>query len=196
MKDKESQKTKTVLITGCSRGIGAATTEKFLSAGWYVIGTSTSGNSAIKHDSLSMVKLDLGSETSIEQCVALLEKQNITLDVLINNAGVNPGIDDEYLSVEKLRQTIEVNLIGLISLTEKVFPLLLPKGRVINLTSSAGNVNNQYIQQSLTPYGIAKAGVNLYTHNLAKRFKDKGLIVLALHPGWVRTDMGSPDAPK
>ena len=188
--------TKTVLITGASRGIGQATAEHFLKQDWCVIGTSTTGTQIESYQNVTMLPLKLEDESSIMACVATLISQGITPDVLVNNAAINPGPDDEYLVPEKVRRTVEINLLGLISLTEKLLPHILSNGRVINLTSSASNVNNQHIQQSLTPYGIAKAGVNLYTHNLAKRFKDKGLIVVALHPGWVRTDMGSPDAPK
>lgn len=188
--------TKTVLITGASRGIGLATAAQFLKQGWQVYGTSTSGAQLVSQDSVTMLPLQLESEASIETCIASLTSRNVKPDVLVNNAAVNPGADDKYLVPEKVHRTIEVNLLGLISLTEKLLPWLLPNGRVINLTSSASGVNNQYIQQSLTPYGVSKAGVNLYTHNLAKRFKDKGLITVALHPGWVRTDMGSPQAPK
>jgi NAD(P)-dependent dehydrogenase (short-subunit alcohol dehydrogenase family) len=188
--------TKTVIITGASRGIGLATAEQFLKQGWRVIGTSTTGGQIESQKNLTMLSLKLEDEDSIIACVESLAAQGITPNVLINNAAINPGPDDEYLVPEKVSRTVGVNLLGLISLTEKLLPHLLPEGRVINLTSSASNVNNEYIQQSLTPYGIAKAGVNLYTHNLAKRFKDKGLIVVALHPGWVRTDMGSQDAPK
>jgi len=187
---------KTVLITGASRGIGLASAEQFLKQNWRVIGTSTTGKQIEGHQNLTMLPLKLEDESSIVACVESLVAQDITPNVLINNAAVNPGPDDEYLVPEKVKRTVDINLLGLISLTERLLPRLLPDGRVINLTSSASNVNNQYIQQSLTPYGIAKAGVNLYTHILAKRFKDGGLIAVALHPGWVRTDMGSPEAPK
>ena len=187
---------KTVLITGASRGIGQATAEHFLKQNWSVIGTSTTGAQIESHQNVTMFPLKLEDESSIMACVAMLISQDIIPDVLINNAAINPGPDDEYLVPEKVRRTVEINLLGLINLTEKLLPHMPSNGKVINLTSSASNVNNSYIQQSLTPYGIAKAGVNLYTHNLAKRFKDNGLIVVALHPGWVRTDMESANAPK
>lgn len=187
---------KQIVITGVSRGIGRATAQYFLDKGWSVIGTSTSGKSDLQHANLTLYQLDLGNTKSIADCVSLIRKETGGFDVLVNSAGINPGPDKYPLDITVLRSTLEIDLIGTIDLTEQLLPVMKPKGRIINITSSAGDINNQAIRMAITPYRIAKAGVNMYTRTLADRLKDQGFIVAALHPGWVRTDMGSPQAPK
>ncbi|MEQ1500389.1 MAG: SDR family NAD(P)-dependent oxidoreductase, partial [Parcubacteria group bacterium] len=112
---------KILLITGASRGIGRATAQKFLDMGDFVIGTSTSGESALKHDNLVMVKLDLSKSESIKECVKNIEKLGKKIDILINNAGINvEDWEETVLDVSRLRETLEVNLIGMVDFTEQI----------------------------------------------------------------------------
>ncbi|MDB5265353.1 MAG: hypothetical protein JWM39_66 [Parcubacteria group bacterium] len=184
------------MLTGISRGIGRATAEYFLENGWFVVGTSTTGASTLSHANLTLLQLDLGNAASIAACVSSIRKEGWEIDVLINNAGINPGPDTYPLSIPILRSTLEVDLIGLIDFTEQLLPFMHSEGRIINLTSSAGIIANDAMQVPLTPYRIAKAGLNMYTHTLASRLASQGITVAACHPGWVRTDMGSSHAPK
>jgi NAD(P)-dependent dehydrogenase (short-subunit alcohol dehydrogenase family) len=187
---------KHIVITGVSRGIGRAAAQHFLDKGWSVIGTSTSGKSDLQDTNLTIFQLDLGDSKSIATCAGLIRKKIGGFDVLVNSAGINPGPDTYPLDIAVLRSTLEIDLIGTIDFTEQLLPLVKPRGRIINLTSSAGDINNEAIRIAITPYRIAKAGVNMYTRALADRLKSQGFIVAALHPGWVRTDMGSPHATK
>ena len=77
---------KTVFITGVSRGIGKALAEKFLSEGYGVVGTSTSGKASWNHKNLTLLKLNLSLSNSIEECVKSFTKLNKKIDILINNA--------------------------------------------------------------------------------------------------------------
>jgi NAD(P)-dependent dehydrogenase (short-subunit alcohol dehydrogenase family) len=183
---------KTVVITGISRGIGKALAETFLNNGDFVIGTSTSATCDLLHKNLIILQLDLSKSDSIVECTESIVKTKRNVDVLINNAG--GWFEEEYepkTDIEKLRKTLEVNLIGVIDFTEKIVPIINSSGHIINISSRAGSL--QYIRHTKHPaYKISKVALNMFTRILAIRLKDK-VTVSAVHPGWVKTDMGGPD---
>ena len=111
---------KTVLITGASRSIGQETAKHFLKQNWSVIGTSTTSTQIESNQNVTMLPLKLEDESSIMACVAILISQDIIPDVLINNAAINLGADNEYIVPKKVHRTVEINLLGLINLTEKL----------------------------------------------------------------------------
>ena len=185
---------KTILITGISRGIGKATAQRFLKNGDFVIGTSTKGVANWKHKNLKIFEFNLSHSNSIKNCDKKIERLNKKIDVLINNAGIvvedeinKPTIDTEYL-----RETLEVNLIGTINFTEGIIPLMNSKGHIINISSSAGSLNGSY-RLNYPAYRISKTALNMVTRILAVRLNGK-IIVSSVHPGRVKTDMGSLDA--
>ena len=186
---------KIVFITGVSRGIGKALAEKFLSENWEVIGTSTSSKSDIINKNLTILKLDLSSSKSIEECVKSFKKLNKKLEILINNAGIWSGEEDSasLMKIEYLRKVLEVNLIGTIDLTQKMINLIKENGKIINISSSAGSLNKIY-HPDYPDYSISKAALNMYTRTLAIKLKKHKILVASIHPGWVRTDMGGSNA--
>ena len=185
----------TVFITGVSRGIGKALAEKFLKEGYEVIGTSTSGTADIKNKSLTILKLDLSSSKSIEQCIKEFKKLNKKIDILVNNAGIWSGEEKniQLLDLSYLRKVLEVNLFGTIDLTEKILTLIKNGGKIINISSKEGSLNGVY-NANYPDYKISKAALNMYTRILSIRVEKNEIIVASLHPGWVRTDMGGSDA--
>lgn len=187
---------KTVLITGVSRGIGKALTEKFLKEGHFVIGASTDGNCDIKNDNLKILKLDLSSPESISKCVNEIKSLNKKIDISINNAGVAFDTDLYTVNIEKLRKTLEVNLIGTIDFTERIIPMLSDNAHILNASSSAGSLTRtkELDDDQFPAYRISKTALNMYTRTLAIHLKDK-ITVSSFHPGWVKTDMGGSDAP-
>ncbi len=186
---------KTVLITGVSRGIGKATAEKFLSQGWQVLGTSTSGKSSFEHDALRLFRLNLLEPDSIRQFVQEIENSNEKIDVLINNAGASFDKGSALVTAEILRKTLEVNLIGLIDLTNRLLPSIHDGGHIINISSGSGSLTE--FSGSWAPgYSISKAALNMFTRVLAGQLKSRKIVVSSLSPGWVRTDMGGPGAPR
>ena len=186
---------KTVVITGIGKGIGKALAEKFLTEGHFVIGTSTSGTVAFTHENLLVVGLNITHTESIDACIAEITKTGKTIDILINNAGVALDIDTNTIAIETLRATLEVNLIGTIDFTEKILPLLAPQAHILNTASSAGSLaRTQEADDDMYPaYRISKAALNMYTRILAVRLRDRAT-VSSFHPGWVKTDMGGPNA--
>jgi len=198
---------KTVLITGVGRGIGKALAEKFLAENYNVIGTSQTGTVDFEHKNLKVFKLDLSVSESIKKCTddisSTLNKNNSKIDFLINNAGAMPDSEEIHVIIDKLRKTLEINLIGTIDLTEQIIPSINNSGHIVNISSQAGSISEADILADThepyhyPAYKISKAAINMYTRTLAVRMNHEktGIIVSSVHPGWVRTDMGGSDAP-
>ncbi len=189
----------TVLITGVSKGIGLALANKFLEMGFEVIGTVLSGSFPEDNKPITIFNLDLSSPESIANCVKKIIDSGKKIDILINNAGVLFDEEETNVVVEKLHKTLQVNLVGTIDFTEHIIPIINPNGHIINISSTAGSLDRAGRAESHFPnhypcYKISKAALNMYTRTLAIRLKDSNITVSSLHPGWVRTDMGGPDA--
>lgn len=213
---------KTVLITGISKGIGQALAQKFIKEGFEVIGTVFEGESAsalsqgdqtnqnsqnnsggqLSDEHLSVFKLDLSSSESITDCADKIintlgnEKK---IDILINNAGALYDEDETGVVIEKLRKTLEVNLIGPIDFTEKLIPHINSGGHIVNISSSAGSLERATHAESHHPYHypsykISKTALNMYTCTLALRLQASEITVSSVHPGWVKTDIGGQEA--
>lgn len=190
---------KTVLITGIGRGIGKALAQKFLAEGWSVVGTSTTGEADFYHDHLSVYKLDLSSSDSIAACAIEIHKIGRTIDILIHNAGVLLDEDETTLLPDRLRDTLEVNVIGTADLTEHLLADMAPGGHIIFISSTAGSLElaghlRSHYPMHYPAYKISKAALNMYMRTLATRLQKDGMTVSAVHPGWVRTAMGGEEA--
>lgn len=181
---------KIVLITGASRGIGRATAENFLNEGWNVIGTSTSGKLSFENERLVSEKLDVANNKSIVALANKLREEGKKIDVLINNAGVALDSHTEGVDIELVRKTFEVNLFGLVDLTEKILPIINSSDHVINIDSRYGSFDMPIDDKTSIGYRMSKAAVNMYTRFLAFRLKDQYIKVSSIHPGLVKTDMG------
>ncbi len=190
---------KTVLITGIGKGIGKALAEKFLAEGFDVLGTVYAG-SAWDAEHLQTFTLDLSSPESITECVRAIGETGKKIDILVNNAGGLFDEDETVVVVDKLRKTLEVNLIGTIDFTEHVLPLMNTGGHIVNISSTAGSLQRaEFPSASHEPlhypaYKISKAALNMYTRTLALRLQDAGVSVSSVHPGWVKTDIGGDEA--
>lgn len=182
---------KTIIITGASRGIGLATAKKFLSEGWRVVGTYLNTAIPIQDDNFISIKYDQGDSKSIAQAVEEIKKVAPEIDALINNAGIILDGFDETVSMDKVRQTFEVDLFGVIDLTEKLSSLFNPGAHIINVDSLYGRFSFPVDDSSSSAYRMAKAALNMYTRTLAHRLEVKQAVVSSLDPGWVSTDMGN-----
>jgi len=184
---------KKILITGTSRGIGLATARKFLEQGWFVLGASTSENNVIKHPNYKHYLLDLKNPDNIVSCANLIKKENSQIDALINCAGIGTEPDENKMDIKVLRETLEVNLIGTISFTENILPIIKSGGQIIAISSMMASLTE--FDSGICPaYRISKTGLNMYLKTLADRLKD--ITVSAFDPGWVKTDMGGKNAPR
>lgn len=186
---------KRVLITGVSRGIGKATAEKFLQEGWFVIGTSTIGNTSIENPNLQMLALDMNDPLTIADVAKKVGESKEKIDVLINNAGIALPDDAFPVPRETLLQTLTVNVIGPIDLTQQLLGSLNDNGYILNVSSNLSSLE-EGMGDYEPAYSISKAALNMFTKRLAATVQKRGIIVAAVDPGWVRTDMGGPSAPR
>jgi NAD(P)-dependent dehydrogenase (short-subunit alcohol dehydrogenase family) len=189
---------KTVLITGINKGIGKALSQKFLAEGFEVIGTIYDSEIADTNPKLTVIKLDLSSSESIAHCTDQIISSNKKIDILINNAGILCDENDTTVIVDKLRETLNTNLIGVIDFTEHLISSIEKGGHIINMSSTAGSLHKTERGESHLPYHypaykISKAGLNMYTATLALRLKNE-VTVSSVHPGWVKTDIGGDKA--
>lgn len=189
----------TILITGGSRGIGKATVKYFLAHNWKVTTTSTSGKLDYSDPNLNVYPLNFEETGSINKLVETLLKEQQALDGLINNAWKtirNIESNDE-INLEYLTQMLEINLISTVNLTQRVLPVINQGGTIVNVSSEYGSLTEDWGYE-VPAYRMAKAALNMFTRNFYKSPKvtSKNIRVLSFDPGWVKTDMGGPEAPR
>jgi NAD(P)-dependent dehydrogenase (short-subunit alcohol dehydrogenase family) len=185
---------KTALITGANRGIGAAVARLLEERGCIVI----RGVRQPKHALPIEVQLDVTSDASIREAAQLLSEEFNQLDILVNNAGIllDDEVSLEELSRDMFRDTLETNLLGPFAVTQAFLPLLRRANdpRVIHVGSGAGQMS---AMGTFAPaYSVSKAALNALTIQQANAYRDDGISVNAVCPGWVRTDMGGGAAPR
>jgi NAD(P)-dependent dehydrogenase (short-subunit alcohol dehydrogenase family) len=195
----------TILVTGGNKGIGLEVCRQLARAKHRVILSARSverGQAAVatlKKEGLTVefLELDMSDEANIAKAVADLKKRISALNVLINNAGILQTWMGSILDVtaEELRETFNTNVIGPVLLTQALLPLLDAgkPARVINVSSQLGSVAN--MSDGWPGYGISKAALNAATRKFAAALESRGISVNAASPGWVKTDMGTEDAP-
>ncbi len=202
------------LITGANKGIGLETARQLGSQGITVlIGARDAAKgeeavSTLKAEGITAypVTIDVTDTASIVAAAGKIDAQFGRLDILINNAGVllDGGVPTSEVSDSLWRQSFETNVFGLINTTQAFLPLLRKSdaGRIVNLSSILGSTT--YASDPASPIGFAtgtgaayaasKAAVNMYTVHLASELKDTPIKVNAVHPGWVKTEMGGEGA--
>ncbi len=190
-----------VLITGASRGIGLELAHTYAADGWRVHAccrrpeAATELTRSLEGRDARLHRLDVTEATDIAALAATLDAESI--DLLINNAGIFGGEQDfgavDYDSWEQVWRT---NVIAPYRVAEAFVPHVAASGLrcmafVSSISGSIASVDEGggYIYQS------SKTGLNMVVANLARDLAGRGITVLALHPGWVRTDMGGADAP-
>lgn len=190
--------TQTVLITGANRGLGLSLAKKFLSENWRVIATCRDPKSAQELSGLSgdieVHALDVADENAVAVFATSIESQ--TVDVLLNNAGVMGGERQSFADMDYAawRETLEVNTLAPLRMAQAVLPSLKRSSnpKIITITSQMGSLNRP--GRSYYAYRSSKAAVNMVMKTLALDLSGDNIIVALFHPGWVKTDMGGPNA--
>ncbi|MFG6095447.1 SDR family NAD(P)-dependent oxidoreductase [Leptothoe sp. ISB3NOV94-8A] len=199
-----TQQQKQALVTGGNRGIGFAIAQGLLAKDYKVILTARALNSAKQaaktlNGPVIPLELDVSDDSSIKQAVQTLKSQGINhLDVLINNAGVYPdnSVDILTISRELLASAMHTNTFGVVCMVQIFLPLLeaAENARIINVSSGMGALDG--LTTTAPSYCLSKLALNGATIMLAQLLRSKNIVVNAMCPGWVRTDMGGSSAPR
>jgi len=184
---------KIALITGASKGIGKALTEKMLNENFFVIGTSRSGKiKNFEHNNFYSLKLDLSNTESIENAHKEIFDKFKQIDILINNAGIGPDLDTYNPEKSSFNLTFNVNVSGTVFFTEPLIELINQNGIILNISSKMGSLNACELMDSVA-YRMSKSALNMYTKILTNRLKNK-IKVASIHPGWVKTKISENSA--
>lgn len=199
----QNSQSKRVIITGSNRGLGLGWTKHYLSTGNFVMATCRNPEKAtdlIKlaekyGDQLQIEKLDVSSESSFEALSKKLKANGQTFDIAISNAAV--AVEQQFgeWTAANFEFIFKVNIIGTALFDQMIKPFLQNGSKLIQISSGMGSVKfNVNPKGPLDAYAISKAGINMLTNRLATRFREEGIIVAAINPGWVKTEMGGVGA--
>ncbi|MCC6156518.1 MAG: SDR family oxidoreductase [Deltaproteobacteria bacterium] len=195
---------KNVVVTGANRGIGLEFVRQWLAGGHRVIGTArrppeAAELAALKKatgDRLEVLELDAADDRSVAKFARALHFEAI--DVLVNNAGVllDEGRSWTRLDTGRMLETFNVNSIGPLRVTSAVRPMLTASGRalVVNISSGAGSIAGAEPSDTMVAYRMSKAALNMANRSVAEGLVRDHIVSVAMCPGWVRTDMGGPNA--
>jgi NAD(P)-dependent dehydrogenase (short-subunit alcohol dehydrogenase family) len=191
---------KTAIVTGANRGIGFEIAKQLAENNFNVIIAARNlkeGNAAAEKMGAHFLQLDLSDEKSIASFPSRLKENFGKIDVLVNNAGIIEKGDNDITRVSSaiIHATLATNAIGPLLLTQALLPLMNPGARVINISSGGGSMTDPVGGWSPV-YCTSKTLLNAFTRHLAYFLADKNISVNAVCPGWVRTDMGGPSAPR
>lgn len=208
--------TKIALVTGGNKGIGFETVKQLAQQNIKVLlgaRNETEGEKAaeaLRAESLDVtfIKLDISDSDDIEDTKNFIENQFGKLDILINNAAVfldNAwfGNNTETVPLKTLRDTFDINYFGTVELTQSLLPAIRKSeaGRIVNISSVSGSfgvhLDETHWLYALKPYAYSasKTALNQFTVFLANALGDTKIKVNAANPGWVKTSIGSDQAP-
>jgi NAD(P)-dependent dehydrogenase (short-subunit alcohol dehydrogenase family) len=194
-----------ILITGSNRGIGLEMVRQYLQRSDTIIfATCRQPEQAeeLQHlqestDQLHLIPLDVTKQDMIDDAVKRVHSIAPAIDVLVNNAGVFPEQSNqsfEKITVDLLMRTFEVNSVTPL-MVSRAFVDLLKNGsnpRIVNISSQMGSIERK--SGGSYAYSASKAALNMITKAMAGDLQSFGITTVAMHPGWVQTDMGGASA--
>ncbi|MDZ4815088.1 MAG: SDR family oxidoreductase [Verrucomicrobiota bacterium] len=195
---------KIALVTGGNRGIGLEICRQLAGRGLRVmlaarnqdVGEQAVEKLAKEGKKVEFLELDVSKPETFEKLALDLESKIPKLDILINNAAIFPEPKHTFLDVtqEEILEVFQTNLFGPLFLTRALVPLLkkTDSPRVINLSSGLGSLSEA--GGGFAAYRLSKIALNGVTANLDKELKESGILINSMCPGWVKTDMGGPNA--
>jgi NAD(P)-dependent dehydrogenase (short-subunit alcohol dehydrogenase family) len=201
-----TNRTRVALVTGANRGLGFETSRQLLSRGLDVVlagrddrALDRAFRSLGRVEGRSMtVRMDVTDPASIASAQRAVSDRFGAVDILVNNAAVLVSENDDVLSIpsDAYRRTFETNVFGAIEVSRVLVPAMARAGygRVVNVSSGAGQLAR--MSDYAPAYSMSKTALNAFTRILAHTYRDSGVLVNAADPGWVRTDMGGPSAPR
>ncbi len=189
-----------VVVTGATRGIGREVARQLAVRGDQVVlaarraadGQRTAAELAEHGVTVDPRELDVADPVSVARFAQQIEADYPSVDVLVNNAAVNydTGQRASTADLGDVRRTLETNLFGAWNLTLALLPLLRASAapRIVNVSSEGGSLTN--MGGGTPAYSVSKTALNAVTRMLAAELRSHGILVNAVCPGWVATDMG------
>ena len=193
MSDNQILKGEVVLVTGASRGIGAAIADELASQGATVIGTATSASGAAAiGERLAALgghgrELDVVDPAAVDALVESISKEFGAISILVNNAGITRDNLLMRMKEEDWQAILDTNLTSVYRTSKAVMRGMMKarKGRIINIASVVGVTGNA----GQANYAAAKAGIIAFSKSLAKEIGSRGVTVNVVAPGFIDTDM-------
>ena len=186
---------KTAVVTGANRGIGLELTRQLLDSGYYVHATYRSnkgGLTQIDSGNLSTHQMDVRDKMQISNLVQSVEK----IDLLINNAGVADGRWQSIseIDMEHALEVLNVNALSPVLVTQQSLPKLKEGSKIVMMSSLMGSISDCRSGRSYA-YRASKTALNMFSMAMKNELDANGISLMIMHPGWVETDMGGPNAP-
>ncbi|CAN5505564.1 oxidoreductase [soil metagenome] len=188
---------KSSIVTGANRGIGLETTLTLARAGYRVFATMRSPAKAgalkqkIEDESLNITiaEMDVDSDESVKSCIEAILQENGSIDVLVNNAGIERHGAIEELTMEDFKAVMETNYFGVLRCIKNILPQMRKNrsGCIINVASIAGKIANT----PLGAYCASKFALEAVSESLAQEVKPHNIRVAIVEPGIINTDMAS-----
>lgn len=202
---------RTAVVTGANRGIGLHLVEVLMHRGWHVLAGCRHPDDAGMLYALRphlLAPLDVTDQESVEHFAAECAKHSDGIDLLVNNAGVMHASGGRVgegspadlaangplggLDGEAITHVLRVNTVGPLLVTQALAPQLRDGAKVVNVSSRLGSIGHG--SADTYAYSASKAGLNMATVIMARELATRGIVCVTMSPGWVRTDMGGPDA--
>ena len=194
------------LVTGANKGIGRETARQFGARGFTVLAGARDSERGLEAEralradgaDARFVPLDVTGEASVREAADWIEREYGRLDILVNNAGIALGNPPSQTDLAVMHEVYEVNVFGVIRVTNAMLPLLrrAPAARIVNVSSEVGSISAQTdpasplarIPASLA-YPSSKSALNMITAMYARELRDTPIKVNAANPGYTKTDL-------
>ena len=203
---RDRKRKRVAIVTGANRGIGLEVCRQLAASGQHVVlgsrsaaaGEAAARSLAARGLDVEPHRLDVTDDDSVRALADHVEHALGGADVIVNNAGLLLDEDGDVLAVgvQRFRECMETNVYGPLRLTQALMPGMISRGygRVVNVSSAAGQIST--MSDYAPPYSLSKAALNALTRLLASAAHRRNVLVNAVDPGWVRTDMGGRAAPR
>lgn len=183
-----------VLITGCSSGLGKALALKFVKAGYptYASARRLESIEDLREEGCHSLQLDVTDSKSIKKAVDLIEQKHQSVGILVNNAAIGIMAPMETISIDEVRRQYETNVFGLLAVTQAVIPAMreLSKGRIVNIGSSGG----EFTTPGGGVYQATKYALCSMNEAMRAELKPFGIDVSMLQPGAISSKFASNGA--